>query len=80
MSADDSRSQLATELESIVERLGDLAMDLLRDGLQDGSEEAALQATKQEKLVNRARGAVVKAASILQRLRAETADQDGTGD
>jgi hypothetical protein len=59
--------ELSGDLQSLAERLGDLAMELLREGLAGGTDESALQATKREKMVNRARSSVMKAASLLER-------------
>lgn len=57
--------ELAAELEGFSERLADVAMDVLRAGLAEGTEAASERATRQERLVNRARAAVEKAVNLL---------------
>ncbi|HXY45149.1 MAG TPA: hypothetical protein VEH29_13255 [Acidimicrobiales bacterium] len=65
MPGTDRFDELAAELDRLTERLADAAMDVLRAGLEDGSDEAAALATERERLVNRARSAVEKAAALL---------------
>ncbi|MGO8875846.1 MAG: hypothetical protein ACLQNG_08795 [Acidimicrobiales bacterium] len=65
MAADDRLAELAAELERLGEQLADAAMDVLRAGLAEGSDAAAELATRQERLVNRARSSVEKAALLL---------------
>ncbi|HEV8064535.1 MAG TPA: hypothetical protein VGP46_06875 [Acidimicrobiales bacterium] len=72
MSAAERFEELSSELDSLADRLGDLAMDILREGLAGASEQAAVAATKREKMVNRARSAVVRAAALLERAADES--------
>jgi hypothetical protein len=76
----DRCEELSGELENLSDRLRDLAMDLLREGLSSGTGEAATHATKLEKMVNRARTSVMKAASLLDRVGQDSEDEEtGTG-
>jgi hypothetical protein len=65
VSQEDRFAELTAELERVGERLGDLAMDLLRDALDVPGSEAADQAVARERLVNRARASLEKAARLL---------------
>lgn len=65
MSATEALNQLRDELERIGELLADAAMDILREGLSDGSDAQAALAARRERLVNRARSSVSKAARLL---------------
>jgi histidinol dehydrogenase len=55
---------IADELDRIGEQLADAAMDLLRGAL-DETEAAAVLATKQERILNRARSSVEKAKRLV---------------
>ncbi|MDA8266058.1 MAG: hypothetical protein M0T79_12085, partial [Actinomycetota bacterium] len=70
MAVTDRLRELAGELEQIDDRLAEHAMDLLRDALRDGSTSAAAAATQRERLVNRARSSVAKAARLLEQAAA----------
>lgn len=78
MAADDRLAELAGELEHLGEQLAEAAMDVLRAGLGEGSDAAAELATRRERLVNRARSSVEKAALLLsQAAAAEEAPAGG---
>jgi hypothetical protein len=63
--------EIADALDRIGEELADAAMDVLRSAMDDSFMAAAL-ATKREKLLNRARSSVEKAAML-----ARQADSEG---
>lgn len=56
---------LADRLESIGEELGSRAFDLLRAAVRDGGDEAAEAAKAEERVLNRARRSIEKAAHLL---------------
>ncbi|MDA8038076.1 MAG: hypothetical protein M0Z69_02750 [Actinomycetota bacterium] len=66
--------EIVAELERAGEALVDLAMDLLRESLEAASDAAA--ATRQEKVVNRARSSVEKAVALLRSVSAAGSERD----
>ncbi len=56
--------ELADELDRLADGLRDAAMDLLRQALHSSRDEDRLEATRREKLLNRARASVEKAARL----------------
>ncbi len=84
MTGEDRLDELAAELGRLGEQLADAAMDLLRAGLAEGTEAASARATRQERLVNRARSSLEKAVRLLSeagRVAGEpAADAVGDGD
>jgi hypothetical protein len=68
---------VAADLEAVADTIRELAMDTLREGLAEGSSEAAELATRREKLLNRARAAVMRAAALVDRAGREA--EDGAG-
>lgn len=70
---------LAAEIESTADRLADAAMEVLRSALGEESEEAAGRAQAAERLLNRARAAVEKAAGLTRQAAVEEAGHGGSG-
>ncbi len=64
MAARERLDELAGELDRLAEALTDVAMEVLREAVQDEGETDRLAATKKEKVINRARAAVEKAARL----------------
>jgi hypothetical protein len=56
--------ELAAELDGVAEGLLDAAMEALRDGLAERTDAAVERAKRTEKLINRARSSVEKAARL----------------
>lgn len=69
----DRIEEIAGELERVAEELSEAAMDILREAVFDGSEDRASEARRREKVLNRARASVEKAA----RLARQAADERG---
>jgi hypothetical protein len=64
VSDDDRLSDLRGRLEAIAEELADLALERLRDALEDPDELRRARAGE-ERVLNRARSAVLKAVGLL---------------
>ncbi len=64
MAARERLDELAGELDRLAEALTDVAMEVLREAVHDEGETDRLAATKKEKVINRARAAVEKAARL----------------
>lgn len=56
---------LADQLDAIAEELGSRAFDLLRAAVRDGGEDAAADAKADDRVLNRARRSIEKAATLL---------------
>ncbi len=66
---------LAGKLDAVAEELGSRAFDLLRAAVRDGGEEAAAAAKAEERVLNRARRSIEKAAGLLR--GADPSEGDG---
>ncbi|MHB1988353.1 MAG: hypothetical protein ACYCSF_10270 [Acidimicrobiales bacterium] len=64
MHATERLNALAAELDNIAESLADAAMDVLRSALEESRPAAAEAAKKTERIINRARSSVEKAARL----------------
>lgn len=70
--AGEALEELARELDVIAERLSDQAMDVLRAALSEPAGSAAAEARATERLINRARSSVEKAARVLRQASGST--------
>lgn len=68
-------AELAGELDRLGEALTDAAMDVLREAAY-GEEADKAEATKREKVINRARAAVERAAHLLRQADPGSAAED----
>jgi hypothetical protein len=71
----DQLEEVAASLDGLAERLSDVAMDVLRDALADPTAAGVEAAKRTERVINRARSAVEKAA----RLTRQAAGAGGVG-
>lgn len=78
MPAGDRLEELAGQLDSVAEGLVDTAMTVLREALSDRSDEVMARARSTEKLINRARSSVEKAARLAR--QAAGAEEEPTAD
>ncbi len=67
--------ELASELDRVAEGLADCAMDVLRAAISQATESSGEQARRREKLINRARTSVEKAARLA-RQASRSADEE----
>ena len=65
---------LADQLDAIAEELGSRSFDLLRAALRDGGDDAAATAKAEERVLNRARRSIEKAAVLLKGHDSDVAD------
>lgn len=68
--------ELAADLDRVAESFADVAMDVLRQAMSEQTPEAADAAKKTERVINRARTSVEKAARLVRKVAADETDSE----
>ncbi len=76
MSESERLEELANQLDSVAESLSDCAMDVLRAAISQAPTSSGEQARRREKVINRARTSVEKAARLARQAARASDDEE----
>jgi hypothetical protein len=76
LSESERLEELANQLDSVAESLSDCAMDVLRAAISQATTASGEQARRREKVINRARTSVEKAARLARQAARASDDEE----